>query len=259
MSVADCTNVPSLLSGTHTSIWTWISFFFAEKIDVLSPAVFSAMKGYRTATHMSLTPGGTYVIPTASVDSAKLPLVVFIGRLVPLKGIEHFLDILPALWITLNKNSPFGFQFKIAGYGSLEGIVQSRVEQLADSGIPISFIGYSSSETLLNQAAVVLSLQEVTNYPSRVVAEALFAGCGVIVRDTGDSRAFGEGIPGLTYCQPKLDALQLADQISTLLKRVILEPGFAGKVRTAAIDRFSSADYIAYFQKLICVDSTFAA
>lgn len=255
MSVADCTNVPRLLTGARTSIWTWISFFFTSKIDVLSPAVFSALQDHFRADRMSLTPGGTYIIPVDSAKLIKIPLVVFIGRLVPLKGIEDFLDILPELWSFLKKVSPIGFQFQIAGYGSLEEVVSSRVKSLAYSGIPISFIGYSDSAALLDKAAIALSLQEVTNYPSRVVAEALLAGCGVIVRDTGDSRKFGEDLPGLIYCRSKLNSVELADLISPLLDRILSNPEFSDEVRSAAVGRFSAGHYITYFRELICLNA----
>src|SRR6185312_1644365 len=98
------------------------------------------------------------------------------------------------------------FEFRIAGYGPLQEHIAQRVAFLAGAGVPIAFIGYAAADALLPATAVVLSMQEVTNYPSRVVAEALMAGCAVVVRDTGDSREFGSDLPGLVYCSAHLDA-----------------------------------------------------
>lgn len=253
MSVADCTSIPGPFAGKRTSVWAWISFFFVAKIDVLSPTIFSAMRRYRMIKRMSLTPGGTFLVPPPPVESGKSPTVVFLGRLVQGKGIDHFLDVVPDLWARLNETVPRGFAFQIAGYGSLEGHVAARVKTLASAGVPITFIGYAAAEPLLTRAAVLLSMQEVTNYPSRVVAEALLAGCGVIVRDTGDSREFGDDLPGLVYCQHKLDAREMADQLTMLIGNVILDPEFPKKIRGAALTRFNSSQYIDYFRNVICI------
>lgn len=251
MSVVDCTSVPGPFASKRTNVWDWISFFFVAKIDVLSPAIFSAMKRYSMAVRMSLTPGGTYLVPSPSVTSGKFPTIVFLGRLVPGKGVDNFLDVLPALWLGLSEMVPPGFEFQIAGYGSLQGHVAARVQTLARSGVPITFIGYAFAEPLLARSAVLLSMQEFTNYPSRVVAEALLAGCGVIVRDTGDSREFGDDLPGLVYCHGNLDAREMTTQLASLLNSVMLDPGFADKVRAAALERFSSKHYIDYFRDVI--------
>lgn len=251
MSVVDCTSVPGPFANKRTNIWDWFSFFFVTKIDVLSPAIFSAMKRYSMAGRMSLTPGGTYLVPSVSVTFTKFPTVVFIGRLVPGKGVDDFLDILPDVWMYLSEMVPLGFEFQIAGYGSLQGHVADRVQKIARSGVPITFIGYAFAEPLLARSAVLLSMQEFTNYPSRVVAEALLAGCGVIVRDTGDSREFGNDLPGLVYCQGRLDAQEMAIQLGLLLNSVMLDPGFADKVRAKALERFSSKKYIDYFRQVI--------
>lgn len=252
MSVADCTSVPGPFTYKRTNAWDWFSFFFVAKIDVLSPTIFSAMRRYRMSTRMSLTPGGTYLVPPPPVAAGKSPTIVFLGRLVPGKGVDHFLDVLPDLWVRLRDTAPQSFAFQIAGYGSLQDHVAARVMALAQAGVPITFIGYATAEPLLARAAVLLSMQEVTNYPSRVVAEALLAGCGVIIRDTGDSREFGDDLPGLVYCHGKLDAREMAGQLAMLLGGVMLDPGFSDEVRAAALARFSSKHYIDYFRDVIC-------
>ena len=251
MSVADCTNVPGPFAGKRTSVWAWLAFFFTARIDVLSPAIFYAMRSYRAASKMSLTPGGTFLLPPPPVEARKSPTAVFLGRLVPGKGIDDFLDVLPDVWSLLRERALPGFTFQIAGYGSLKDHVAARVATLASAGTPIAFVGYAVAETLLAHSAVLLSMQEITNYPSRVVAEALMAGCGVIVRDTGDSREFGIDLPGLVYCRARLDAQEIADQLAILTDRVVHIPAFSQEMRDAACARFSSARYIDYFRDVV--------
>jgi glycosyltransferase involved in cell wall biosynthesis len=122
------------------------------------------------------------------------------------------------------------------------------VEGLSRSGVPLTFVGYAVADVLFAEAAVVLSMQELTNYPSRVVAEALMAGCAVVVRDTGDSREFGNDLPGLFYCRGELDPAEIADQLALLLSSAVLDPGMAENVREAALRRFSSKRYVEYFR-----------
>lgn len=250
MTVADCTRVPGPRGGTHTAVLTWIAFFFAARIDVLSPAILERMQRYRRAPAMSLTPGGTFLVPPPERPSTKRPEVVFLGRLVAGKGLEDWLNVLPALWQQLRGRAPQGFAFRIAGYGALADLAAARCSALAAQGVPAVFIGYASAEGLMQRSAVVVSMQEPTNFPSRVVAEALVGGCGVIVRDTGDSRQFGEP-PGLLYCRAVLDAGELAAQLLDLLEPVLRTPGESLRFSTAARERFASPAYVEYFRTLI--------
>ncbi|MGH7490182.1 MAG: hypothetical protein ACREMY_31935, partial [bacterium] len=142
MSVADSARVPGPFGGTRTSVWNWLAFFFVYRIDVLSPAVLWAMRDYRAARKMSLTTGVTFVVPPAWTANQKDPTLLFLSRLVPLKGIDDFLDVLPQVWFALRERALPGFTFQIAGYGSLQDHVRTRVDTLARAGIPITFIGY---------------------------------------------------------------------------------------------------------------------
>lgn len=249
MTVADCTRVPGLRGGTYTALLTWIAFFFAARIDVLSPAILERMQHYWRAPAMSLTPGGTFLVPPPERPVAKRPEVVFLGRLVGGKGLEDWLDVLPELWQFLCGRAPEGFGFRIAGYGALEGLAARRCATLAAQGVPVEFIGYASAEGLMQRSAVVVSMQEPTNYPSRVVAEALVGGCGVIVRDTGDSRQFGE-LPGLLYCRATLDGRELSAQLLEHLGRVLPTPGDSQRISVAARERFASPVYVDYYRTL---------
>jgi glycosyltransferase involved in cell wall biosynthesis len=251
MSVAYCIQVPGPFSSSYNMIWTWISFFFVTKIDVLSPAILSAMAGYRCARKMSLTPGGTFLMPPINFTDQKKPIIVFFGRLVAKKGIDDFLDVLPQVWATLCERMPEGFSFKIAGYGPLEEHVTKRVAALVSIGVPIVFVGYADAYSLLADTAIVLSMQEITNYPSRIIAEALVLGCAVIVRDTGDSRQFGNDLPGLVYCDCELKPTELAGQIEELVNRILHDTKYSKEISEAARQRFSSKAYIDYYRSII--------
>lgn len=250
MSITNCVLPPVPSLAHRNRFWSWLSFFFAKRVDVLSPAILSQMAGYRMAYKMSLTPGGTFIEAPETIDAPRTPTVVLLSRLVEHKGIDDLLDVLPEVWRRIGRTVPQGFSFRIAGYGPLEEHVSGRVAKLAAEGVPIEFIGYAAAPELFPRVCVVLSMQETTNYPSRVVAEALVSGCGVIVRDTGDSRQFGD-LPGLLYCRPALDPAELADQLSVLIGRVGPDPSFSSGIRQAALDRFSGRDSVEYFLDML--------
>lgn len=255
MTVADCTSVPSPFSRKRTSRWAWLNFFFVSRIDVLSPSIYAALRKHLRFQRMSVTPGGTYIVPPPHVPGVRKPIVVFFGRLVPGKGLPELFSILGAIWLQLRDRVPMEFSFQIAGYGELESYVVARVAELKLAGVPISFVGYRVANELLSRSAVLLSLQEPTNYPSRVVAESLMAGCEVIVRDTGDSRLFGTDLPGLRYCVARLDAGELADLIAVSISELLGDTGFEARVREGAMARFSAPAYIDYFQSLTSGES----
>jgi glycosyltransferase involved in cell wall biosynthesis len=117
--------------------------------------------------------------------------------------------------------------------------------------VPIVFVGYADSEKLLASAAVALSMQEITNYPSRVIAEALVSGCAVIVRDSGDSRQFGNDLPGLVYCDCELKPTELAGQIEELVTRIMDDTKYSKEISEAARQRFNSKAYIDYYRSII--------
>lgn len=255
MSVTNCVKAPGPSAGNHTGLWTWLSFFFVDRVDVLSPAILSQMGRYRMAQKMSLTPGGTFLEAVVPTGQPRRPTVVLLSRLIPKKGLDDFFDVLPQVWAALRNRAPLGFGFEIAGYGPLQEHVVERVGALSRSGVPVSFVGYADAIELLSRSAVALSMQEVTNYPSRVVAEALVLGCAVIVRNTGDSMQFGDDVPGLTYCAATLDPAELATLLADRVNSIVADDGFSTLIATAAFDKFSSKDSIAYFRAMLIGDT----
>lgn len=248
MSFLDCSSVPSLFNRKKTSAWAWLSLFFTRKSDILSPAIFAKLSDHPRAPSMRLTPGGTFLLPRLSDAGQRLPIVCFFGRLAPLKGVPDFFDVLPNLWLCLKGKVPDNFRFVVAGYGPLEDYVKERTEQAVRIGVPVSYIGFVKSNELLSRASVFLSLQEVTNYPSRIVAEALVSGCSVIVRDTGDSRSFGNRIPGLFYCGSALSPGELSLLIVNIVNDYSDDQMLTKLISESAVSQFGSLKYLEYFK-----------
>lgn len=255
MSVTNCIHLPRLRAPNRSAAWTWLSFFFTDAIDVLSPDIFARMRSYRTAPKMNLTPGGTFIdSSTIAVGITRRPVVAFLSRLVPLKGIDDWLDILEDLWSLIRGDVEPDFAFEIVGHGTLANHVVARVAELSARGVPVRYLGYAASAEYLPSATIVVSMQEVTNYPSRVVAEGLVSGCGVIVRETGDSNQFGTGQPGLSYCRPTLDIDEIGSQILDHFELLKQDAGYERAVKSAAIARFSAGSTTRYFRTILGAD-----
>lgn len=256
LSFVDCTSTPSLLNKKKTSVWAWFSFFLVKRIDILSPAVLKSLNNHSRENRMTLTPGGTFLLPKTLPTHLRQPKVCFIGRLVPGKGLEDFFDVLPNLWMHLKGDVPNNFSFVIAGYGLLADYAQERVRYFLAQGVPIEYAGFVDAEDLLSKSMIFLSLQVSTNYPSRVVAESLSSGCSVIVRDTGDSRSFGNDIRGLSYCKPSLDAKELSSAIKKSIFDFSIQPHLSQSISESAATRFGSSGYLDYFMNIFDLDSS---
>lgn len=109
------------------------------------------------------------------------PTILFLGRLVPIKGVDVLLDALDGL------KKPY--QLIIAGAGPESARLQERAEAL---GVDVDWKG----EVLTHQRDALLALADIVVIPSRrsqdreegmpvVALEALAAGVQLVVADTG--------------------------------------------------------------------------
>jgi len=251
LSIVDCTTTPRITVRERNSALNYIALFFVRNIDILSPSVFEEIQKYSISRKATLTPGGSFLLPPVTIETTKDPTVTFFGRFIEDKGILDFLRVAPELWQSLRGRVPDGFRLKVAGYGPLEADVAAAINALQARNVPIDFEGYKSAEDAMRRSAIVLSLQQTTNYPSRVVAEALTSGCAVIVRASGDSTAFGNDLPGLAYCSDKLEVDQLAHIIAALVEQTYHNQAFCREIHTQALRRFYSSDYLDYFNGVV--------
>ena len=250
MSLTNCYFAPKLLTFKRSLIRQYLTLFFVSRVDVLNPNIYKTISKFKF-TKFTLTPNGTYVYPEIAYLPTKKPLYGFIGRLISGKGLENFLKKLPEIWELLQFKVSNDFSFFIAGYGALEKMVEQEVSNLQGMGIPIVFYGYRPAEELLKDARLVFSLQEKTNYPSRVVAEAMLNGCSVLVTDTGDSKSFGSFTYGLDYINPDLNPVEIANLILENENKYKNNFDHANKVREEGLQKFSSKEVLTYFLDIL--------
>lgn len=249
MSITNCISPPAFQLRNRTGLWTRLSMVAADRVDVLSPAIFKCLSLSEQSAKLSLTPGGTFIGEFPVIKTERRSLVGFLGRFVPFKGIDDWLDILPELRRSLIERGYPEIGFAMAGYGPLQDHVAQRVDELRRKGVNIELRTAVAATEFLPSLAVTVSMQEVTNYPSRVVAEALISGSGVLVRDTGDSRNFGD-LDGLEYCPSTLDPEIVAEKLVRLVDEVMTISGRSDQISYNARLHFGASATISYFAEL---------
>ena len=165
------------------------------------------------------------------------------------KGLELFLKLIPNIQNLMKCNSHIDLSFDIYGDGSLSNKIIYETSKLNRKGFKVKYHGYTDTKYIYEKTWCVFSLQEITNYPSRVVAESLLNGCEVVVLNSGDSSQFGS-LCGLHYLQPDLANL------NDVIMKLVINQGFSDidyttKIIKNAEFKFCSKDYINYYNDLI--------
>ncbi len=249
ISLCNCHASPSLSLVNKPLLLQYFAIFFAEKIDVLNPEIHADViaKLPKLIDKISLTPGGTFVYPCDFDIQVKDRVFSYVGRLEKDKGLDVMFKIIP--WIHKIDSS---ISFEIYGEGALRGEVEEKVRSLQALGMNVDYHGYVEIREVLRKIWCVFSLQTITNFPSRVVAESLLNGCEVIVLDSGDSRNFGDP-SGLYYLKNDLSDLEV------VVKGVVSRLSYTNtnsmrEIAQSATHEFCSESYIDYFQQIFSSD-----
>lgn len=253
MSLTNCYYAPTLFTLKRSLIRQYLTMLFVKRIDILSPSIYEIVSKYKliSSKKISLTPNGTYIFPTNIINTElnnKETTYGFIGRLVAGKGVDKLLSSIPSIWEGLDNKE---ISFFIAGYGALETEVKMKIQELKKLGIPINFLGYMPAEEILKSAKIIFSVQEVTNYPSRVVAEAMLNGCKVLVTDSGDSRNFGIFKNGLSYIKANLSPAEIIEQINLTEACFQSIKNYPLIIREEGLEAFSNSKVIDYFYNIL--------
>jgi len=156
-----------------------------------------------------------YAGPPPNLAPKNPKKIIFSGNLIELKGIFILADI-------INSQPKDYYHFYIYG-GFLETTDENtkKIIKKIKENKHVTFFGHvNDMSAAYADAAVVLSLQTISNYPSQVVLEALASGCSVVITKTGDSERFGNG-PGIFYVSPEFNSekywelIENASRIST--------------------------------------------
>lgn len=161
-------------------------------------------------------------------------VVVFLGRLVPEKGVQVLLSALPLILQKVGR-----VRLVVAGKGPYQPELEKMARELGVAGVVdfIGFVGDEERNKLLNRATVAVfpSLYE----PFGIVAlEAMAAGVPVVVSDTGGLRDIIEhGIDG--YLTPPGDPHMLAHYVTELIENPELAGHLGRRARRNVFVKFN--------------------
>lgn len=246
LSYCYCYSRPKLGWNKALSL-QWLASLFASRIDILNSTIYSefqlaSLRGNRKA---SLTPGGTFIYPPKLELTNKELRFSFLSRMEEGKGLDVLFKVIPIIHNYYHLIGNSDVVFDIFGSGSLSAYVSDLAIDMKQKGIDVNYHGFVDSSSVFPKSKVVFSLQEKTNYPSRVVGEALINGCEVIILNSGDSKEFGQ-LEGLHYlCE---DLSNIRDVLRTIMNSNVLK---ARCISNGAREKFCSQDYIDYFIHLI--------
>lgn len=177
-----------------------------------------------------------HVVPIGIADAEKTadrsvtdPFILFVGRLVPYKGLSTLIRAAAKL--------PSKARIVVVGKGPLRTALQSEAEQLGVAD-RVEFVGAVDDATLsqLFSRATAFCLPSVNRLEAFgvVLLEAMRAGCPTIASDIRESGVSWVNRAGLSF--PVGDADALAQQIN----RVLSDPDLRAELSVKARQRFEA-------------------
>lgn len=159
------------------------------------------------------------------------PLILWVGRLTPIKGCEHFLD---ACARVVRQNG--SVRIYLVGDGPLAEALKAQTEALNLTDT-VHFMGQRSDIHAWMWAADLFVLSSLNEGLGRVLLEAMASRTPVVATNVGGVPSIIEsGVTGLLV--PAADSDQLADAMLTLLRNHVLarRMGEAGFLQAQAFD-----------------------
>lgn len=186
-------------------ITTQAAHLRATAIDILDPVRgnFVKKKIFWNSQKVKITTNtfvDTKKYKPAAIKNKKNWLV-FVGRFVKVKQIERLMKFMPQINQMLQDAKIKDVKFFIFGHGDLESVLKDLLQQPEYANVDIEMRYEPAPYEILSQAKIGFSLQKVTNYPSKSLAEILACGCLPIVTDNGTTRLMAK--PEFSYYVPE--------------------------------------------------------
>lgn len=161
-----------------------LNLALANRVDCLYPTATENLKKKYPKKKFSATP---ICLPQLneylSADVEKEKIIFFAGRFSKGKNADLFVD---AIALSKNKILENGYRVLLCGNGGLEDELRTQIKRLGCDEL-IEMPGYIDMRTITPKANIFCSLQDIDNYPSQSLLEAIAGGCYCIVTNCGDS------------------------------------------------------------------------
>ncbi len=206
----------------------WLALARANAVICTSPTYLKSSEALRSWQHKAhVIPIGIADRPMRNVGRSADPFVLFVGRLVPYKGVSVLLQAVAQM--------KSGARVVIVGRGPMQASLMEEAESLGVAR-RVVFTGAVEDEVLgrLFDEASVFCLPSVNRLEAFgvVLLEAMRAGCPTVASDIPGSGVGWVNVEGLSF--PVADEIALAKQID----RLIAEPALAKALSERARDRF---------------------
>jgi glycosyltransferase involved in cell wall biosynthesis len=226
---------------------------FADAVDVLDTGLTESLRRllpWKSAAIRN-TPGSQIDLEAYRPlpHHEKRNTLVFCGLLSRAKNADRLLEALPELHAKLTSAGVRDLSYVFLGRDTPELRFYDRV-RAKQAELPVTARFDPNPASVLAEAKVFFSVQQLTNYPSKSLLEAVACGALPVVTDVGDSRliaqeSFAHFIRG-TFTAEDL----VAPCLELLTMPAARFEGRVAKGRTFIAERFSLAASVAYYQSL---------
>lgn len=215
---------------------------FCEHIDCLSEQIRTDLRIFLREKRIERR---CMVSPCSFTDlSAAVPVEVrdidvsLIARMIPLKGHELLKDAL----VELTRRGRTGLVVHVCGSGPNEPEIRDSFDAVSGQQIVMQFA--EKPFEILARSKVFVSLQDLENYPSQSLLEAMISRCAIVATDVGSTRQLldetcAELIPS--------DSVVLANTLQKLLDSDVLRDSLASNAAKKVAETQTIERFAAYF------------
>lgn len=219
----------------------------ADKIDFLSPAIvelYERKLGKLEGNRVTISPNSFIDYEKYFSDPLKENNVIFLSRLWPNKNPILFLQSIKAFNEKNQDKSVINFY--IIGEGGLEENIK---EYILDNKLSNAyFIGRTLEPwKYLRKSKVFVSIQQINNYPSQSLIEAMACENAIIASDVGETRLLVTENEGILV---DLNPQSIADAIYKLFSTPGLIEKIGSNARKKVIENHTIEKYADYFYSI---------
>ena len=184
-SVSMVDSIKDYQQSIRKKMFTIITARFCTYIDCLSDQIRDDLCSFLGKKYMRkclVSPCSFTELRSARAASNRDIDIAMIARMTPLKGHELLRNSL----LELEKRNRLDFVVHVCGSGPLEPEIRRSFEALTGQKIHIHY--EENPFEILARCKVFVSLQDLENYPSQSLLEAMACKCAIIATDVGSTR-----------------------------------------------------------------------
>ncbi len=214
----------------------------APVVDALTPTIKQQLIDERIpAERIRVSPGSCVNTARFTPSRSKKPWVVFSGRLIAEKRPELFIEA-----CALVRRQAPGARFFMLGDGPSRASVDEAVRRHGlEAAIQVGWQPHV--ETILGEALIFVSLQQMDNYPSQALLEAMACGLAAVATDVGLTAKLVDDTVGRRV-PPTPEAV--ADAIVELLADPARAEAMGRAARERVVREHSMEAYLRYLRSV---------